>query len=108
MNKFGLSSENLNFIVETFKKFTEVEKVVVYGSRSKGNYKNGSDIDLALFGSKITLKTLSKISYELENNNLIPLFFDLVHYETLRNNELKKIIDREGQEVYIKSITNNT
>lgn len=31
---------------------------MLYGSRAKGNYKNGSDIDLALVGKNINIEAL--------------------------------------------------
>ncbi len=37
-------------ILNIFKEFDKVEKVILFGSRAKGNAKIGSDIDLALVG----------------------------------------------------------
>lgn len=48
--KFGLKDETILKIQSAFIKFPGIEKVVIYGSRAKGNYRNGSDIDITLFG----------------------------------------------------------
>ncbi|MDR3183270.1 MAG: nucleotidyltransferase domain-containing protein, partial [Planctomycetaceae bacterium] len=49
--RYGLSEETIEKINGVLSQHTAVEKAVIYGSRAKGNYKNGSDIDLTLFGN---------------------------------------------------------
>ena len=52
---------------------------MIYGSRAKGNYKNGSDIDLTLYGGKdLTLNILSKMLREIDDL-LLPYTIDLIH-----------------------------
>ncbi|MBS0626813.1 MAG: nucleotidyltransferase domain-containing protein, partial [Verrucomicrobia bacterium] len=46
--RYGLNELTIQKITDVFTKFPSIEKVVLYGSRAKGNYKNGSDIDLCL------------------------------------------------------------
>ncbi len=46
-------------------KFSAVEQAVIFGSRAKGNYKKGSDVDIAILGKDIDDKLTSKISYIL-------------------------------------------
>ena len=50
MNKFGLPPEAYNKIKNLLNSFSEIEKVKIFGSRAKGNYKTSSDIDMVLFG----------------------------------------------------------
>ena len=45
MDNFGLPQRTINELIEYFKSKPEIEKVVIFGSRAKRNYKNGSDID---------------------------------------------------------------
>ena len=47
---YGLLDRNLKFILEAISKYPEIEEVIIFGSRAMGNYKKGSDIDLALKG----------------------------------------------------------
>ena len=35
-------------MIDVFSRYPEIETVFVYGSRTKGNFRPGSDIDLAL------------------------------------------------------------
>ena len=51
----GLSETTLEAICATLARFLQVEKGVLYGSRAKGNFKPGSDIDLTLRGEGLTL-----------------------------------------------------
>lgn len=46
----GLKEEDLQYIIDNIKRFPEIKKAIVFGSRAKGNYKVGSDIDIAIFG----------------------------------------------------------
>ena len=46
----GLSEPVILKICEVFKRYPQVEKAVLYGSRAKAAHKTGSDIDLTLHG----------------------------------------------------------
>ena len=41
MNKFGLPERTIKELLEYFKSKPEVKKVMIYGSRAKGNFING-------------------------------------------------------------------
>lgn len=78
-----------------FTQHPEVEKVILYGSRAKGNYREGSDIDLTMVGD-ITYGTLGTISDELDEL-LLPYTIDLSVYTALANEALKEHIARAGK-----------
>ena len=99
--KYGLSEEVLKKIKAVFGKFEEVEEAVLYGSRAKGNYKPGSDIDIALKGGKVHLQLLNTIDMELDEL-LLPYNFDLSIYDHISNNDLVAHIQRVGKVVYKK------
>ncbi|WP_414646601.1 nucleotidyltransferase domain-containing protein [Clostridium tetani] len=54
--------------------FDEIEKAYIFGSRAKGNYKPGSDIDIAIYGENINLDILSKLNSILEEKSPMPYF----------------------------------
>lgn len=93
--RYGLNELTIQKITDVFTKFPSIEKVVLYGSRAKGNYKNGSDIDLCLFGQNIDLALLTKIDLALDDL-LTPYSFDLSIYSHLSNQALISHIDRIG------------
>ena len=68
-----------------------------------GNYKKGSDIDIALKGD-IDFKALAKIHDILEEELPIPNFFDVVIYKDLTSDALIKHIDTEGRVFYPKTL----
>jgi predicted nucleotidyltransferase len=51
--RFGLKESTIRKICKVLSRYPQVEKAVLYGSRAKGNYKNGSDIDLTLHGGNM-------------------------------------------------------
>lgn len=53
--RYGLTDQDLNYIIKTIAKFDEIEKAVLFSSRAKGNYKPGSDIDIAIYGDEIKM-----------------------------------------------------
>ena len=65
--KHGLNSATVDRIRSVLARFSEVDKAILYGSRAKGTYKPGSDIDLALFGSDLDGSVLSRITSTLDD-----------------------------------------
>lgn len=97
---FGISPKSYQLLLNTLAGFKEIEKAGIYGSRALGNYKNGSDIDLVVYGKNISQETILKLRVQLEQELPIPYFFDVTHYESISNQELKNHIDRFGQILY--------
>lgn len=99
---FGLKEADLEYIVSRLKEFNEIEKAVIFGSRAKGNYKPGSDIDLGIYGEDITFDTISALNAELEGKGPLPYFFDIIDCTHLSHKELKNHIDRVGKVILEK------
>ena len=92
---YGLREDTIKKINSVFVNYTNISKVLLYGSRAKGNYKNGSDIDLCVISKDMDIKELQKISLDLDDL-LLPYKIDLSVYEKITNKELKEHIDRIG------------
>lgn len=102
MEKFGLKEKVIQDIVEILKKYEEVEKAVIFGSRARGDYRKGSDIDIALFGDKLTNSINTKIFYDIDDLYLI-YKIDLININTLKDEDkLKQNILNEGVIIYVK------
>lgn len=97
---YGLTEKDLMYILDGIRKYSEINKAIIFGSRAIGNYKKGSDIDLAITGDKITKDILNELDDYLNEACPIPYFFDLLHYESLSNENLKKHIDEYGKIIY--------
>jgi predicted nucleotidyltransferase len=98
---FGLNQETIDSIQSVFKKHIEIEEVIIYGSRAKGNYKPGSDIDLTLKGNDLTFTILSKIYQEIDDLNT-PYLFDISIFNELKSADLEEHINRVGKVFYEK------
>ena len=92
----GLSETELSTLRKVFTKFDTIEEVILFGSRAHGTHHHASDVDLALKGKNIDLNTLSKLKFILEEETNLPYFFDVVIYDKIMNDALKKAIDEGG------------
>ncbi len=99
--KFGLKENTIQQIQHVLSVFPQVDEAVLYGSRAKGNYRPGSDIDLTLKGKSIDLSVLNKISQQLDDL-LLPYIFDLSIYSHIDNADLIGHIERIGISLYNK------
>ncbi len=95
---FGLYPNSYKEIISILEKHESIEKVVIYGSRAKGNYREGSDIDFTLFGT-IECDELIQLKNEFEES-YIPYLFDISIYKDLQSESLKEHIDRVGKIFY--------
>ena len=91
----GLPEAATRHIREVFERHPEIEKAILYGSRAKGTHRPGSDIDLALCGSRLNHTLLARIENELDDL-LLPYRFDLTLFETLTHPALLDHIRRVG------------
>lgn len=98
---FGLPPAAVEKIRAILACHPQVERAVLYGSRAKGNYKNGSDIDLTLYGHSLSLDLLLKILGELDDL-LLPWMIDLSLYKQIDNESLREHIERVGITFYEK------
>lgn len=97
----GLTGPTVEKIRAVLASFPEVEKAVVYGSRAKGNFKPGSDIDLTLFGDELTDAVMSRIYWALDDL-LLPYKIDLSLFSALKETALIDHIRRVGIVLYAR------
>lgn len=96
----GLPKSVLPKIRAVFDHCPQVEKAVLYGSRAKGAYKNGSDIDLTLRGGvDLTLNVLCKIANDLDDL-FLPYTIDLSIFHDISDPDMIGHIERVGVTVY--------
>ena len=99
---FGLKDHIINMIREVFVQYPEVEKVLIYGSRARGDYKEGSDIDLSMIGD-ISYRTEASIWGKIDD---LPMLYmcDLSRLAHIKNENLVEHINRVGKVFYQKEI----
>jgi predicted nucleotidyltransferase len=100
---FGLKNSTINIIINEISKFKEIKRALIFGSRAKGNYKQGSDIDIAIIGEDIDYNIAIKLKTILNQESSIPYYIDIVHYNEISNPELTEHIDRVGRNFFPKT-----
>lgn len=97
--RYGLNDETIARIKDILAAHGEVEEAMIYGSRAKGTFRPGSDIDIALKGQAIDVHVLNKISHDLDELP-IPYTIDVSIYDRIDNSALRNHIDRVGRMFY--------
>lgn len=95
----GLKPETLAQIVAVLSRFPRVEGAILFGSRTKGTHKPGSDIDLALFGNALDWPALGRIDDTLDEL-LLPYRFSLLIYDGKTDPGVAAHIARVGVPFY--------
>ena len=101
--RFGLKENTIKQINRVFSKYPQVDKVILYGSRAKGNYKTGSDIDITLKGEGLNLSSVHKIELEIDDL-FLPYTFDISIFNQISNPDLLEHINRVGKVFYEKEV----
>ena len=81
--------------IQNIAKKNNVKKVVLFGSRARGNYKRASDIDLAVSGGDIL-----NFTFDVDEETSTPLKYDIINLDGNIQKELQSIINAEGRVLY--------
>ncbi len=95
----GIGDWTMNDLRSVFRRHPKVRKVILFGSRAKGNFRTGSDIDLALVGEDIDHEELLRIYNDIDDLGLL-YKVDLLHYEEKQGTPIGEPIDRAGKVFY--------
>ena len=93
---YGLRDSDIQTIQKVGKQWPEIEEILLFGSRAKGNFKPGSDVDLAVRGKNIGYDTVLHFEQFLNEETRLPYFFDVLHVESLKEPDLLEHINRVG------------
>ena len=95
MNQSGVDEEIWQKILDTCFSFSSVEQLILYGSRARGDFRHGSDIDIAIDAPHMTSREFSQLWNALDD---LPIIYtlDIVHLQTLMNAPLLHAIHQDG------------
>lgn len=96
---YGLKDTELASLTSLFSMNEHIERVILYGSRAKGNYKPFSDVDITLVGGLLTHDDLSRMIIAIDDL-LLPYQFDISIFHQLKNETLIDHINRRGIVIY--------
>ncbi|MBQ5424484.1 MAG: nucleotidyltransferase domain-containing protein [Bacteroidales bacterium] len=97
--KFGLSDSVIVELQDVFRRHKNISKVLIFGSRAKGNYREGSDIDLVAIGNNLDYNQIIKILTEIDDLELL-YSVDLLDYSKIIGTPIGDHINRLGQVFY--------
>ena len=95
----GLPDSAVGALQRVFKRYPQIDRAILYGSRAKGNFRTGSDIDLCLEGSTLTMSILYRIENEIDDL-LLPYKIDVSIDHYIQHTDLKEHIARVGTVFY--------
>jgi predicted nucleotidyltransferase len=96
---FGLKQEHIELINACFAQYPAITEVTIYGSRAKGNYRPGSDIDLTIISERLSQTELIHLENKLDDL-LLPYKIDLSLKTEISNKDLLQQIDNTGKVFY--------
>ena len=107
LRKFGMLETDLKDIISVLSTNPKTEKVVLFGSRAKGNFEPGTDIDISWMGDDLNLGDLIEAGLEYDKL-FLPYKLDLVIHHQIQEKTLIEHIERVGMVLYEKNALTNT
>lgn len=98
--QFGLSKTDFELLLSAIKDFPSVKKVTLFGSRAKGNYKPGSDVDLVVDTVGDNLRVAVDLANRLNEETPLPYMFDVIDRRSINEQALLDHIERVGVVIY--------
>lgn len=97
---YGLTPEDLDIIVAAITALPQIKKVILFGSRAKGNYKAGSDVDLAIEAAGDSHRVAIRLAEKLNEESPLPYLFDVIDVAGITEQPLVEHIRRVGITIY--------
>ena len=98
---FGLTQRARKLLCDLFANDPQIERAIVYGSRAKGSYRRGSDIDITLDAPSMDLDSFLRLSTAIDDL-MLPWNVDLSLLSHIDNPSLLQHIARVGKPLWIK------
>ncbi|MEJ0061933.1 MAG: nucleotidyltransferase domain-containing protein [Alphaproteobacteria bacterium] len=92
---YGIDDRHIAMLQTVFRGMPEVERVLMFGSRARGDFNAASDIDLAVAAPGLDFSGFLGLKAKFEE---LPLVYkiDLVHMNGLEDHSLREKIARDG------------
>lgn len=98
----NLTDKEQAVVASVLRQFESVTAAAVFGSRATGEAKQGSDVDIALFGP-VSGEDVASVRLQLNEGTFMPYFFDVIGYNSITSAELKKHIHEFGIKIYARA-----
>jgi predicted nucleotidyltransferase len=94
MDGTGIKQQVMREIQELAEKY-EVKRVILFGSRARGDFRRTSDIDLAVEGGNF-----ERFSLDVNEDTSTLLEYDIVNLDREVQPKLRESIERDGKVIY--------
>lgn len=88
----------INKIIAKLRKHPQIEKIILFGSRARGDAEDRADIDLAVVCPQLSEKEWVYLWHEIDEIETL-LSIDLIRFDTA-SEKFQKIILKEGRILY--------
>ena len=103
MTMYGLTDRSYQELLQILASIPEIDEVIIYGSRPRGDFWRASDVDLSIKGKDFNRHTLARLNDKLYES-CIPQVFDTHIYANIKNSKFKANVDSEGKLLYQRCI----
>lgn len=98
-SSYGLTDRDIQTITHIITRYPQIKTVQLFGSRAKGTFDSGSDIDLAVMNEDVPPKVMLQLQNDFSESSL-PYFVDLVYYPEIESDAFREHIKRVGAVIY--------
>lgn len=103
---YGFADEERKWMNSIFSSIPHIDKVILYGSRAKGNFREFSDVDITLLGDELTHDDLLDLYDKLYDSDL-PYNYDISIFSKLEDADFIDHIKRVGKIIYSREEYNS-
>lgn len=96
MNGTGIEPKVIKEIITLAQKH-RINRIILFGSRARGDYHRASDIDLAVYGGDVTM-----FSLDVEEQTSTLLTYDVIDMNKTHQEEFVRTVEKEGRLLYEK------
>jgi len=102
MKRYGVGEKVWDMLHATCASFPQVKQAILYGSRARGDFHEGSDIDIAIDGPNMTSSEFAKIWNAIDD---LPIIYtlDIIHLQSTTNPSLLSAIKSDGITIYSRA-----
>ena len=100
---YGLTDKSYKELLEILSSIPEIEEVLIFGSRARGDYWRASDVDLSIKGDHVVRRTLALLNDRLYESH-IPQIFDTHIYSDIKSQAFKNHVDHDGKVIYRRAV----
>ena len=102
----NIPQEIFDELIKILSENEKIEKAVLIGSRARNDNTPYSDIDIVIFASSMSFSEYLQFLSNFDNIKTL-ISFDIIKYETIKDYNFIKTIQKEGKVIFEKRLIKN-